>query len=61
MFDQGEHIKRLNRKVAGTLKPVKEEANPLAKSFVATGGESRASELNLEGMTAKQRKNQKKK
>ena len=52
MQDKGEHLKKLTRKVAGDLKGIREETHQ-AKSFVGNGGDSRMSELNLEGMTAK--------
>lgn len=54
----GDHVKKLNMQVAGTLKVTKkekkEEEAPSTSSFLADS-------MSFEGMTAKQRKNQKKK
>ena len=54
MHKNGEYIKKLNMKVAGTLPIKKKNEEPALTSF-------RYQDHSFEGMTAKQRKNLKKK
>jgi hypothetical protein len=60
LFNKGEHIKRINQKLAGAL------IQPVVASTTAVVATTEQAEkdnalLNMEGLTAKQRKNRKKK
>jgi serine/threonine-protein kinase SRPK3 len=58
MFNKGEHIKKLNMKVAGTLvNPKTNSANHQTEDEV----NQKVWDVNMEGLTAKQKKNLRKK
>lgn len=59
MFNKGDHIKKLNMKVAGTL--VKPKVNSAAHAVEDDGKDGKVWDVNMEGLTAKQKKNLRKK
>ena len=59
MFQQSESIKKLNMKIAGTL--ITPKAKPQKKQQLQSQNSLFASEIDTEGMTAKQKKNLRKK
>ncbi len=60
MFEKGDHIKKLNMKVAGTLDPRPRDPKP-AINQLAEKVLTKVWDVNMEGLTAKQKKNLRKK
>ena len=61
MFNKGDHIKRINMKVAGTLvNPINSDSRRLEQAEVKDE-EGKVWDVNMEGLTAKQKKNLRKK
>jgi len=59
MFSGSEHIKKLNMKVAGTLPKNKDKQKP--SNNKDAGDNEKVWEVNMEGLTSKQKKNLRKK
>lgn len=62
MFNKGDHIKRINMKVAGTLvNPINSELRNQEQQSETAIEEGKVWEVNMDGLTAKQKKNLRKK
>lgn len=54
MFNKGEHIKRINMKVAGTLvNPLNSEKRVVENTDERQNEEAKVWEVNMDGLTAK--------
>lgn len=61
MFNKGDHIKRINMKVAGTLANAINSDTRRLEQADAKDEEGKVWDVNMEGLTAKQKKNLRKK